>query len=187
MNQATQLADALQLWDIHIALTREVIIAATLNSGNLTSSLNALLLNQVNIGNNYALTYGQAVGNEYTRLLTIHINLAVDIVMDSLKKNTAKAAVDTALWYNNADEISLFLSTVSNGRINYETVRALYYAHLKCTLDEATFIISKNWAASLVEMQTCYTHIKELVLYMASIQYSGTSGQKWCKKHNKYH
>src|SRR5947207_307419 len=114
--------DMLQLWTVHVSLTREVVLADSLKTANLTSSLNALLYNQINLGQNLARVYGEQAGSIYAKLLTQHINIAVDIV------NAAIAGTSITIlkqqWYNNANDIALFLSRVSK-HITYSVIKTL--------------------------------------------------------------
>lgn len=153
----------LQLWDTHVLLTREVVIAASLNSPNLTSSLNTLLENQDQIGNQLGNCYGKRKGFIYAELLRIHINQAVVIVQNALAGKDNTQAIDN--WYNNGRDISKFLSKVIP--VNYVKMKKLFFEHLKCTLDEATLIIQRKYNESVVELYTCLKHVREMVLFLS--------------------
>lgn len=152
-----------ELWVIHVSLTREVILAAKLKTPNLNSSLDALLQNQKDLGDQL-IKYGYN-GRRYTRLLTEHINIAVKIVQDVLSGLDPKK--DIELWYENADDISKFLSRDIKG-IRYEKIKHLFDEHLKCTLDEATLIIGGKYAESVGEYYTCIRVVKHIAHYISS-------------------
>lgn len=155
----------LQLWDIHVSLTREVVLADALKTPNLNSSLVALLQNQKDLGANLALYYGQQAGHTYTALLTKHIDIAVNIVNLAIAKQPVAGAVD--LWHKNGKEISHFLATTIP-TLDEAKMQALFDAHLECTLNEAVFIINGNYPNSQTEYQTCLKRVKTMSSYIAN-------------------
>ena len=154
----------LQLWDVHVALTREVVLAAALKTPNLNAAVAALYQNQKDLGANLAQFYGKAVGDKYAALLTIHIDLAIKIVTDVLSGLDPKC--DIKAWYKNAREIACFLAkTIRFAK--FEVLKELLDSHLDCTLDEATLIIQAKYPESLVEFATCLRRIKRLSKYLS--------------------
>jgi hypothetical protein len=153
----------LQLWDIHVSLTREVILADVLKTPNLPASLEALLNNQKALGANLAEIYGKTDGCIYAKLLTRHIEIAVKIVNESIeKKDTSKTI---ALWYENAREIACFLSKI-NKCIKYDEIKKLFFDHLDCTLTEATLIIQHKFKESAKEYLVCLERTRKIALYL---------------------
>lgn len=154
--------DMWQLWNIHVFFTREVIIARAQNAGNLSSSLNALLQNQKDLGDNLAKYTNRRTGEKYADLLTIHINQAVKIVDEVIRgidpKNTIKE------WYENAEDISKLLHK-SLG-LNLKKISDLFDKHLDCTLDEANAIIQRRYEDSNVEFYKCLDITSHLAKYI---------------------
>lgn len=157
--------DMIELWDIHVSLTREVIFAAALKSPNFNSSLNALLNNQRDLGANLAKYYDEKVGNKYAILLTEHINIAVEIVSAVLSGLDPKNLI--AKWYKNADKIAKFLDRVI-ATIRFNKAKKLLDAHLECTLTEATLIIEAKYTESTLEYQICLNRTRRLATYIAN-------------------
>lgn len=156
--------DSMQLWDTHVALTREVILAAVLQTPNLESSAASLFHNQDLLGANLALFYGAFVGDVYTTLLKAHIQIAINIVNLSVAKQDAQAMIAT--WHENAASIARFLANTIVG-LNYDVVHKMWEDHLECTLNEAVKIIGKDWVGSQAEYKTCLSRIKSLSKYLS--------------------
>lgn len=156
--------DMTQLWDIHVSLTREVILADVLKSPNLTSSLDALLQNQKDLGANIALYYGKKSGARYAELLTNHINIAVKIVNNILAG--LNPANDIKEWYRNGKQIANFLNNLIC-TVKYNKIKALFDAHLDCTLEEAGLIISGKYPESEAEYKICLRRTRRLAQYIA--------------------
>lgn len=154
----------LQLWDTHVSLTREVVLAAVINTSNKDSSILALFDNQVQLGNNLTLYYGKKVGKEYTELLNEHIRIAIQIVV------TVLGGLDPANlikdWYINGNAIASFLAGI-NPHISKRTMKDLIDAHLECTLAEATLIIQNKYTDSILEYQTCLQRVKAMSEYIS--------------------
>lgn len=167
--------DMLQLWDVHVALTREVVLADSARSPahvvpvippspNLASAVVALYQNQVHLGDDLAQFYGPEAGDEYSRLLKIHIDLAIKIVDDMIDGLDPKD--DIAAWYANGDDLARFLAKTVRC-VRFKRIQELIKAHLACTLKEAILIIQKDYAGSQAEFQTCLGRIKELSAYLS--------------------
>ena len=101
-----------QLWEDHITWTRLVIVsAATLPDAlpDLDPTVQRLLRNQDDIGDAIKPFYGDAAGEELSRLLREHITLAAELIA-AAKAGDADAVEETSeAWYANADEIADFL------------------------------------------------------------------------------
>ena len=68
-----------QLWEDHIVWTRQFIVSAATESGNLADigpTADRLLANQTDIGNALKPFYGDAAGEQVTALLRDHILIA---------------------------------------------------------------------------------------------------------------
>lgn len=155
--------DMLQLWDVHVSLTREVIIAATVSTSNLQASLDALLDNQRDLGTNIGQIYGKKAGDRYTELLIQHINIAVDIVTEAIQcADTTKSVKE---WYDNAREIARFLSKI-NHCIKRKEIQDLFFAHLDCTLNEALLIVKRDFKGSVDEYKLCLERTRKIALYI---------------------
>lgn len=158
----------MKLWMEHIIFTREVIIASVLRTQNLNDSFTILLENQTNIGNQLIDLYGETIAFEYTKLLKEHINLAVNIVTLVLAKKDTKDAITE--WYDNATRIATFLNETTDS-IKYDKIYGYMEEHLNCTLNEALFLIKKDWINSALELNKCIKIIQHMTSYLADKLY----------------
>lgn len=125
------------LWADHAAYTRDVILGILDETADANDVLNRLLQNQVDIGDAVKPYYGDAGGQALTDLLTEHIVIAGDILIAARDGNTAE--FDTALeaWYQNGDDISVFLNTANPENWELEPMKSHMRHHLDLTLAEA--------------------------------------------------
>ena len=131
------------LWVDHIVYTRNYIISfvAGLPDANLIAQ--RLLKNQEDLGNAIKPFYGEQAGNKLTDLLKGHILGAVDILKAAKAGNSTTAAQKK--WYNNAEEITTFLST-ANPNWSRTDLKTMLDNHLNLTLTEAVDILSGKYS-----------------------------------------
>lgn len=104
--------DFKRLWQDHVALTREVILAEFNNSPDLNSKADLLMKNQEDIGNEVNKFYPGS-GLVVTDLLKEHIAIAKDILDDLKFKRLTRVASDISKWYGNADRFSLAMKAIN--------------------------------------------------------------------------
>ena len=80
------------LWEQHVAWTRLAIVSFAGGNPDLAKTEARLLQNQVDIGNALKPYYGQAAGNQLTRLLHEHITGAVALLVAAKAGDPAKLA-----------------------------------------------------------------------------------------------
>ena len=165
-----------QLWEDHVTWTRLVIVsAATLSDPlpDIDPTVQRLLRNQDDIGDAIKPFYGDAAGEELSRLLREHITVAADLIFAA--KADDKAAVEAAstAWYRNADEIADFLAAANPKSWPASEMRAMMREHLDLTLDEAVFRLQGKYAE---EIRT-YDEIHAQILHMADMLSDGIVAQ----------
>ena len=69
-----------KLWSDHVIWTRQYIVAAVAGTPDADTAAGRLLKNQEDIGAAIAGFYGDAAGQQLTKLLKEHIMIAVDLV-----------------------------------------------------------------------------------------------------------
>ncbi|GGA88786.1 hypothetical protein GCM10008025_34280 [Ornithinibacillus halotolerans] len=144
--------DNRSLWEEHVAWTRMAIISLTFNLPDIDEVLARLLKNAVDMGNMIRRLYGDEVATTYSRLIQEHLLIAADLVKAALRgdskaalRGDSKAAEEAERkWYQNADEISEFLSQV-NPYISESEFRKMFYEHLELTKQEAIHMINKEY------------------------------------------
>jgi hypothetical protein len=162
------------LWSDHVDWTRLFIVSAANGLADLQSTTDRLLKNQTEIGNAVKEFYGEANGNELTRLLKDHITIAAEVV------TAAKAGDNTALtdantrWFANADSIAAFLNTANPTNWPLADMKTMMHEHLTITTEEATKYLQGDYAGSIDAWERVQIQIQE----MADMLADGITKQK---------
>jgi hypothetical protein len=165
-----------QLWEDHITWTRLVIVSAATPPEalpDLGPTLNRLLRNQDDIGDAIKPFYGDAAGEELSRLLREHITVAADLIGaakagDSVGFDEAKSA-----WYTNADEIAAFLAAANPRNWPEGEMRSMMREHLDLTLAEAAARLEARYEDEI----GIYDEIHDQILHMADMLSDGIIAQ----------
>jgi hypothetical protein len=147
-----------KLWTDHVIWTRQYIVAAVAGSPDAEAAAGRLLRNQEDIGNAIVPLYGEAAGEELTRLLKDHILIAVDLVAAAVKGDKRAFARHDKRWDANADEIAAFLAG-ANPHWPGDDVRDLLAQHLSLTKGEAVARLQQDWAADVAAFDDIFTEI----------------------------
>lgn len=150
------------LWEQHIAWTRMTIISLVFNLPDLKFVVARLLQNATHMGNSIRPYYGDMLAEQYSALIKEHLLIAADLVKAALAKNAQLTAETEQKWYKNADDISVFLSSI-NPYLSLEEVKKMFYEHLDLTKIEAVCMIIKNFEADVA----VYDKIELAALMMA--------------------
>ena len=165
-----------QLWEDHITWTRLVIVsAATLPDAlpDLDPTVQRLLRNQDDIGDAIKPFYGDAAGEELSRLLREHIALAAELIA-AAKAGDADAVEETSdAWYANADEIADFLSAANPKHWPAAEMRAMMREHLDLTLAEAVARLEGRYTDDI----SIYDDVHVQILHMADMLSDGIIAQ----------
>ncbi|MDD1707355.1 MAG: hypothetical protein LUO81_04065, partial [Methanoregulaceae archaeon] len=94
--------------------------------------------------------------------------IAADLVKAAKAGNSTAVASLKTEWYNNADEIATFLSSI-NPNWDKQEEMDMWHGHLNATLDEAVARLSANYTADLA----AYDTVHEKALMMADMQSDG--------------
>src|SRR6476661_10573069 len=132
-----------KLWSDHVIWTREYIVAAVGDRPEAGAAAERLLRNQDDIGAAILPYYGQAAGDQLTKLLKEHIMIAVDLVDAAKKGDNAAFAGHDQRWSANAGEIARFLAG-ANPNWPEKDVTDLLSLHLKLTKDAS--LVSFRWS-----------------------------------------
>lgn len=147
-----------KLWSDHVFWTREYIIAAVARTPDADVAAGRLLKNQEDIGAAIAGYYGQAAGDQLTKLLKEHIMIAVDLVAAATSDDNDGFAKHDARWTANAAEIAKFLAD-ANPNWPEKDVVDLLSLHLKLTKDEAVARLTGDWAADVKAFDDIFNEI----------------------------
>jgi hypothetical protein len=165
-----------ELWEDHIVWTRQFIVSAATEQGNLpdiSPTVDRLLANQTDIGNAIKPFYGDAAGDQLTALLREHILTAADIVAAAKASDAAAADAAIEAWYANADEIATFLSDANPRNWPLEEMRAHMRSHLDLTLEEAVARLEGRYADDI----RAYDKVHADILEMADMLSDGIIAQ----------
>lgn len=125
------------LWADHATWTRDVIIGILDQTPDANDALARLLQNQVDIGNAMKPYYGDAAGDALADLLTEHIVVAGDLLVAARDGDTDGFNSAHTAWYQNGDDISVFLNNANPDHWKLDPMKAHMQHHLDLTLEEA--------------------------------------------------
>lgn len=154
--------DMRQLWEDHVTWTRVVIISATADLPDFQTAVGRLLRNQEDIGNAIKPFYGEAAGNELTRLLKDHIVIAGDLLAAAKSGNAAAQTDAGSRWYANADEIAGFLANANPEHWPQAEMGKMMHDHLDLTLEEATARLKGDWAGDVAAYDRVVAEIRTM-------------------------
>ena len=162
-----------RLWEDHVTWTRLAIISLVGGTPDTDASVGRLLQNQTDIGDAIKPFYGQAAGEELTRLLREHILIAADIIAAAKAGDQTALADAQARWTVNADEIAAFLAAANPRAWGQDEMRTMLHEHLRLTTDEAVARLQGDWAADVA----AYDEIHHHALHLADLLSSGLVAQ----------
>lgn len=150
------------LWEQHVYWTRLVISGIVFNSPDLGVSKTRLLRNPGDFATALSPFYGRVTAERFAELLTEHLTIAAELVTAASEGRSKEATDAEKRWYDNADRIASFLSSI-NPHWTIQEWREMLYSHLDMTKQEAGDFITGNYAASV----TVFDQIENEALEMA--------------------
>ena len=162
-----------QLWEDHIVWTRMVIVSAVDDMSDLPVAVDRLLRNQDDIGDTIKPFYGEAAGDELSRLLREHIVGAADLLAAAKAGDGAAVEAASAAWYTNGDEIGAFLADANPRNWDRAEMQAMMRDHLDLTLAEAVARLEGRYADDVA----AYDEIHRQILHMADMLSDGIVAQ----------
>jgi hypothetical protein len=165
-----------KLWEDHIVWTRQFIVSAATETGNLADigpTTDRLLANQTDIGNALKPFYGEAAGNQVTALLRDHILTAAELVAAAKAGDSAAVETASAAWYQNADDIATALNGLNPKHWPLAEMKAHMKDHLDLTLEEAVARLQGRYADDIA----AYDKIHVQILGMADMLSDGIIAQ----------
>ena len=162
-----------QLWEDHIVWTRMVIVSVADDLPDQSFAVDRLLRNQDDIGDAIKPFYGEAAGEELSRLLREHIAGAADLLAAAKAGDADAIAEASAAWYANGDEIGAFLAEANPRHWELEEMQAMMRDHLDLTLEEAVARLEGRYADDVA----AYDRIHAQILHMADMLSDGILAQ----------
>ncbi len=154
--------DMRQLWEEHVTWTRLAIISLTTDSPDTGATVGRLLQNQTDIGDAIEPFYGEAAGDELTRLLRDHILIAADLIAAARGGDGAAVAAEQARWTANADEIAAFLNAANPRSWKLDEMTEMLYEHLSLTTSEVVARLQADWAADVAAYDKIHLQALEM-------------------------
>ncbi|MEO4052065.1 hypothetical protein [Solibacillus sp. CAU 1738] len=136
------------LWMEHVNWTRMTIMGIVFNLPDLPFVQERLLKNATDLGNCLRPFYGDQIANHYAELIKEHLVIAAELVTAAAKGDNETAQQKEKAWYENADQIVAFLSSI-NPFINKQELQKMFYSHLSLTKEEAVNMLQKNYEADI--------------------------------------
>lgn len=149
------------VWEQNIMWTRMLLISIAENLKDLDATEARLLQNPKDIANVFRTYYGNTTANTIENLLTEHLKIGKDLIV-ALKNNNQKLASElNTKWYKNADQMAVAFSSI-NPFYPKETVRQMFYNHLKLTSDEVSARLKGNYTADIKAFDIVQNEILEM-------------------------
>jgi hypothetical protein len=136
------------LWEEHIIWTRMFIMSVADNTTDKAVVTGRLLKNYDDMADALKPFYGNDTGNKFGDLIEEHLLTAAALVEAAKAGNNTAATAAEKKWYENADEIAAFESSI-NPNWNKTDLMVMWHDHLKLTKDEAVARLTKNYAADI--------------------------------------
>jgi hypothetical protein len=159
--------DMRRLWEDHVTWTRLAIISLTTDAPDTEATVGRLLQNQTDIGDAIEPFYGEAAGDELTRLLREHILIAADLVAAARAGDQVALADAQARWTANADEIAGFLASANPRFWKLGELKAMLHEHLRLTTDEAVARLQGDWAADVAAYDQIHLQALEMADHLS--------------------
>jgi hypothetical protein len=150
------------LWEAHGSGTRMVIVSFVGNLPNLQAQEQALLRNQVDIGNAVKPYYGRKAGNQVTKLLKEHILGAVTVLVAAKSGDRSQLAQAEAAWSANGRQIADFLHAANPRFLSRTAARRMMRIHLQQVIEQAVDELGGNYAASANAFEPYIRHILDM-------------------------
>lgn len=168
-DKATELKMSMRdLWQEHVAWTRNVVLCITDGLPGTDQAVNRLLRNQDDIGNAVKPFYGEAAGNQLATLLREHITIAAEVVKAAKANNKVALDDSNKRWYANADQIGEFLGK-ANPDWKAEEMKSMMHDHLKLLTEEVVSRLKKDYNADV----TSYDKSQDQISNMADMLADG--------------
>jgi len=161
-----------ELWAEHVIWTRMFIMSVADNTTDKTVVTERLLKNYEDMADALKPYYGNDKASKFGDLIEEHLLIAAGLVEAAKAGNSTAAADAEKKWYENADEIAAFESSI-NPNWNKTALTTMWHDHLKLTKDEAVARLTMNYTADIA----AFDQIETLANMMADSMTEGIRKQ----------
>lgn len=159
-----------KLWTQHVYWTRLFIISTLSNLGDLEVVTNRLLCNPKDFEMLLKPIYGAKKSTEFEKLLTEHLMIGGDLVNAAKANEAEKANILRKKWYENADELAVFLSSINSCQKREKWQRMLY-SHLAMIEKEVELRLKGDYREDIKN----FDNIENEALKMADYMFCGVT------------
>ncbi|MBQ7432812.1 MAG: acetylglutamate kinase [Lachnospiraceae bacterium] len=163
------------LWLQHVYRTRFFIISTVAELGDLKYVTDWLLENPGDFAQVLKFFYGAEKADAFKMLLTEHLQIGGALVNADQDNDISKADRLREEWYENADEIALFLARI-NPNWNRQKWQNMLDSHLSMTEQEAAYRLRQEYPKDIQMFDAIEKEALEMADYMAL----GLIRQKCC-------
>jgi len=161
-----------ELWAEHVIWTRMFIMSVADNTTDKAAVTERLLKNYEDMADAMRPYYGDENATEFGDLIEDHLLIAASLVEAAKAGNSTAAADAENKWYENADEIAAFESSI-NPNWDKTALTTMWHDHLKLTKDEAVARLTKDYTADIA----AFDQIEALANMMADSMTAGICKQ----------
>jgi hypothetical protein len=160
-----------ELWEDHVNWTRNVIFCLVDGLPGSDQAVARLMKNQEDIGDLIKPFYGEEAGNRLTILLKEHISIAAEVINAAKVGDEYTLKIVNEKWYDNANEIAMFLCT-TNHKLDCYSIRMMMRYHLKLTSDEAICRINRDYDNDIIITDKVHKEIRVMsdMIYEAIVK-----------------
>ena len=155
-----------ELWEQHVLWTRAFIKSTILGTGDQPYAAARLMRNPSDFANILKLYYGKDNAVQFQKLFEEHLTIAASLVGNAKSGNSIAAAEDERRWYQNADQIALFLSEL-NPFWSMQEWQRMMYEHLRMTKQEAVYFLTQQYQESVNLFDAIQNEALKMADYMA--------------------
>ncbi len=163
--QVSLLSRLRTLWEQHVFWTRSFIISTASELGDLDVVTKRLLRNPADFAEVFAMFYDNETAQTFQELLTQHLLIGADLVNAAKNNDMKKAQEAREKWYQNADEIAVFLAE-TNPYWDRNIWQTLLYDHLEMTEKEAVLRLSQRYEEDVAIFDIIEREALEMADYM---------------------
>ena len=161
-----------ELWAEHVIWTRMFIMSVADNTTDKAVVTKRLLKNYEDLANVMKPYYGNDKAGKFGDLIEEHLLIAASLVEAAKAGNSTAAADAEKKWYENADEIAAFESSI-NPNWDKTALTTMWHDHLKLTKDETVARLTKDYTADIA----AFDQIEALANMMADSMTAGICKQ----------
>jgi uncharacterized protein (UPF0335 family) len=165
-------AHMVDLWEQHVAWNRNVMLCIVDELPGTAQAIERLQQNKIEIGNSIKPYYGNAAGDELTKLLQAHVTISVQVMTFAKEAKQTELLEANDRWYANADAIASFLADI-NSYWATDKIQSIIKDQLRLTTTQAVCRINKDYSADIIAYDKAHSD----VLLMAEIFADGIANQ----------